>query len=218
VIGTRYARRRSASDSGLTLVELLVALALAALTMALLPGALRLGYRAWEAQGELEHASEASLALHAIEQRLAAALPVYEVEAESRAFSLVFRGTASMLEFVAATESGPAGGGLYRWRLTPAKADGTGLSLLIAPYAPGGAATPGETRVLSRAGSAVRFRYLGLASTEAREAQWQESWTRADAMPIAVEIRLEAAPESRVAARRVVVALRLAARGPVRTP
>ena len=210
--------RRLPRDAGLTLVELLVALALASLTMTLLPGALRLANRAWEAQAELERSSEVALALHAIEQRLASAQPVYEVDTRLRSVAVAFKGTATMLEFVSASESGPAGGGLYRWLLAPVDADRTGLSLYVHPYTAARTEAHGETRALLRSGASVRFRYHGLQGPDTRRAQWHSDWSRTDALPELVEIHVQALPQARIVERRHVVALRLVSHGSVRTP
>lgn len=200
------------SAAGFTLVELLVALALLALTVALLPGTLRLGARAWEARGELEQAGEVGLAFHAIEQKLLGALPIYESGGEAGGVGLAFRGDAQTLSFVAASENGPAGAGLYRWQLGPATGQTTGLLMGIGLHLAGAPATVGETRTLLRDGSAVRFRYRGAQPTGSEPAEWHEAWTRSDALPELVEMRIEGIAGSTRGQRRLLVAPRVGIR------
>ena len=117
---------RSGAQDGFTLIELLVGLALLALTVALMPGTLRLGSRAWETRSDLERLSELASGLAILEQRIAEASPAFERSATG-SIRVSFTGDSHTLDFVSPTEIGPAGAGVYRYRLEPhmhARADG----------------------------------------------------------------------------------------------
>ncbi len=204
--GAAYGR-----EAGFTLVELLVALALMALSVALLPGALRLGTRAWEAQTALERAGDAGLALHAVEHKLAAALPLQDLDPETGHLRFGFSGDQRRLYFLAASDNGPAGAGVYRWRLEPATASDTGLVLHISLHGARQGEAPVETRTLLREATPVRFRYFGPQPTEDATAQWHDAWDRTDALPLLVEMTIDNAGPQR-APRQLLVALRIGSR------
>ena len=198
-------------EAGFTLVELLVALALLALSVALLPGTLRLGTRAWEAQSELERASDAGLALHAVEHKLAAALPLQDLDPETGQLRFGFSGDARRLNFLAASDTGPAGAGVYRWRLEPATAADTGLVMHVSLHGAQQGEAGVETRTLLREATPVRFRYFGSQPTEDDNAQWRDAWERTDALPTLVELTIDSAGPQR-APRQMLVALRIGSR------
>jgi prepilin-type N-terminal cleavage/methylation domain-containing protein len=195
------------SEAGFALIEVLVALALLALAIALMPGALRLGTSAWEARSELDRASREGLALTLVERRIAEAMATYERD-ETGGIRIAFVGTEQALSFIAAGTSGPAGGGVYRHRLAASDPTGSGLSLAVSLYRPAdpAPAPPGtaETRILVPPPAQVKFRYFG-ALAPGSSPQWHEAWSRADAFPALVEITLTT-PAGK---RRSVVAPRL---------
>lgn len=196
------------SQAGFALIEMLVALALLALAIALMPGAFRLGARAWEARGDLERTSHSTQALTLIERRIAEAMAIYERD-DSGGIRVAFVGTDRTLSFIAAATNGPAGGGVYRYHLATAAASGTGLALRLSLYRPSEAepSAPAEARTLIAAPAEVRFRYFGQRETTSQP-QWHEAWSRPDAFPALVEITIT----TETSKRRSVVAPRLDAR------
>lgn len=203
-------REKKNGEAGFALIELLVALALLALAVTLMPGALRLGARAWEARNDLERASASALAMALVERRISEAMAIYERD-EAGGIRLAFVGTDRSLSFIAAAANGPAGGGVYRHRLGTGDATGAGLALAMRLYRP--AETDGrqqglsESRLLVASPATARFRYYGAIDTTSRP-QWHETWSRADAFPALVEIVLAESTGK----RRSVVAPRLDSR------
>ncbi len=207
-------------ENGFALIELLVGLALLAIAVTLMPGALRLGARAWEARGDLERASDVTLALAMLERRIAEASPVYERDATGRG-GVAFTGDSRTLTFVSPAENGPAGAGVYRHRLEPGATQGGGLLLRLSLFAPGageaGQPGGGETRLLIPEHATVRFRYFGLQRSDEQPEQpalpqWHDNWRRTDAFPSLVELTLAAGTGAPGVTRRMIVAPRLDAR------
>ena len=197
------------TDAGFTLLEMLVALALLALMLAAMPGALRLGVRALSVAGDLERGAARQAAMDFIEQRLVQASPIFEHRADGRA-RIAFRGAATSVAFVAPAASG-AMGGLYRFELKNT-IDAVGRNGIIATYAlyrPG--ADDPDDKVqrperLLMPDTAIAIRYFG-AATPRGEAQWNDAWETEENLPELVEVSFTAVPGE---ARRVMlVPLRL---------
>ncbi len=207
-------------QQGFALIELLVGLALLAIAVTLMPGALRLGAKAWEARGDLERASDVTLALAMLERRIAEASPVYERDATGKV-GVAFSGDSHALAFVSPAENGPAGAGLYRHRLEPGAPQGAGLKLRLSLFGPGageaGQQSDAETRLLIPEHATLRFRYFGMQQSDEQAQppllpQWHDNWRRTDAFPALVELTLSTATGASGITRRIVVAPRLDAR------
>jgi general secretion pathway protein J len=185
------------SESGFTLLELLVSLVLLALILSFVGGALRFGARAWEAAGALDRRASMGAVRTFLEQRLAEAMPVYEQDETGRV-RIAFSGRPQQLSFVSPSARGRAGAGLYRFSLTlqPVGRDtvtGTALALDQSLYQPEVVsqvvAAPEDGQVLLEDIAGIGLRYYG--RKEARSpAAWHSEWTRADALPELVEISL----------------------------
>ena len=102
----------SRSDSGYSLIELLISLSILALLLAMIPGTLRLGRRAWETPGQIDETPGAA-ALAFAERQLKSALPIFKRNAQGLQ-GLQFSGSEQSLSFVSELQSGPYGGGLYK--------------------------------------------------------------------------------------------------------
>lgn len=183
---------RLSRDAGLTLIELLVALALLALMMVALPGSLQLANRAWRTSAELTARPHDEATLRFVEQRLSEALPLQETNAEG-ARVMAFLGTATSLAFVAPLADGPAGGGLYRFEIAASVLEEGSIRqprLRITRFReaglPAGAATPTEERHLVSQPVSLALRYFGTPPGE-DTALWTTEWRHADKLPDAVE-------------------------------
>ena len=185
------ARRRH--QGGFMLIEVLIGLALLALTVALLPSGLRLGLKAWTSRGDLDRMEGLAMTVNALEQRISQALPLFERDKRG-GVRVLFEGDHSTLSFVGPVETGPAGSGLFHARLAPhsSSADGAGLTIELSPYA----AQPPERRaaptlhVVAGADVVFRYRYFGVFKSGAAP-QWHTSWQRANELPMLVEVTAE---------------------------
>src|SRR5687767_8069113 len=110
-------------QSGFTLIELLVSLALLAVIMAFIPGTLRIGQRVWEKDEAIERRAALSTFRRYLEQRLAEAIPIHARDGEA-GLRIEFTGRPDRVAFIAPAETGPAGGGVYRFSLR--RVEGTG--------------------------------------------------------------------------------------------
>ncbi len=180
--------RTTRGEAGFSLIELLVALSLFALVMALLPGAFHTGRRGWETAGALDRRASDDAAVDFVRQRLAEAAPLYESDASGRKRQ-VFLGLPDAVMFVAPAASGPDGGGLYRYTLTLRLAEAqteTALILTITPFGRTAAAAVRERRLLSAPG-VLSLRYFGTIE-DGQPPGWTGMWPRDDRLPQLVEL------------------------------
>jgi prepilin-type N-terminal cleavage/methylation domain-containing protein len=195
----------SRSQAGFALLEVLVSLVLLAVVLAMLPGTLRAGQRAWETAGQQSEVQNHATGLDVIARRLESAMPVFErlPNGLSRA---AFAGTETAVSWVTSLPDGPSGGGLYKMSLG-AKAQGGGetqaLLLTMVPFGRNG--PPTETVIADRIG-ALGFRYATSAQGKGALAQWQSTWGEREGLPTHIEllVRPVRGTDSRVDQRRVV--------------
>lgn len=188
------AKRPSNSDDGFALSELLISLTILALLLAMLPGTLRLGKRAWETPGALAD-TPAVAALTFAGQHLKRALPVFETSSAGLP-RLAFSGTERGVRFIAELATGPRGGGLYRISIgSDAAASRPGVHLALYRGSSDGTEMAAEQRDLSSAFDQLQFRYFG-APAPGEPAQWQAAWDRQDRLPDLVDVVATSVPGS----------------------
>src|SRR4030081_3641536 len=105
----RAARRRS-GERGLTLIELLLALAILAVLTGFLAGGLSIGRRAFDADRSSGISAETDKAIQAVSSLIASALPV-PANTASRKSGIVFDGRQATLSFVGLSEGRALRGG-----------------------------------------------------------------------------------------------------------
>lgn len=196
---TARAIRSRYGTAGFTLVEMLVTLVLLALLATYLPQAYRIVRQTWLASAALNEETSEQNARIFIAARLAEAMPLFE--RKSGGDEVAFSGKGDELTFVALSPRGPAGSGIYRFRLYRGS-DGKGTgALLVAiwPYdtgtAPDSAADDKpapDVHSLMSGVSSFDVRYFGRPAPRERPV-WQAAWTRVDALPDLVELTVRRA-------------------------
>jgi len=201
-------------EAGFSLMEMLVSLVILALILAFLPGAFRLARQIWTATAVLDRDAGRDSGLDFLETRLAEAMPLFE-PAKSGLVNVLFAGSNDALSFVAPSRNGPAGGGLYRYRIElRANAGGQTSSLVVqvAPYLgpvpAGGSAPDAEEQVLADDVAGAEFRYFGRHELR-QAASWQGQWKRTDALPDLVQLTLQRRRAGGITNRVITTELRL---------
>jgi prepilin-type N-terminal cleavage/methylation domain-containing protein len=183
------------SDSGFTLLELLLALALAALLMAAMPGAIRLGTQALNQAEVLSEDAADRAALDFVVERLTETMVLYERAADGR-LKAAFYGEANAIGFVAAAMMDPAHetpAGVFLMELGLADA-GNGSRRLMLRWQPfrSGPKDLGvirQERELLGNVAGLSFRYFGAPSARIAAA-WSDVWTGVETVPEMVEMQV----------------------------
>jgi general secretion pathway protein J len=182
----RAAHRRR-GEQGLTLIELLLALAILAVLTGFLAGGLSIGRRAFDADRSSEIRGETDAAIQAVSSLIASALPV----SANPKSGIVFDGRQVSLTFVGLSEGRALRGGPHMIVL---RRNGRNLVVDVvrsAPEAAGGAAVPPPTRVVALSGVRdIRFSYFG-SMTASGPPGWQTQWFRAERLPDLVSIQID---------------------------
>lgn len=192
------ARRRLRADDGFTIMELLVALAILALVVAMIPQALRMSGQATAMSARVERQDEIAAVRQVIESRLRGTLAL--VERDGSATALLFTGRADSIRFVSSSPTGPAGGGVYVYRIEPASdaaADGATTLVQSLYRSRPGPDDPVWSRKLLPPRTRVSFRYFG-TDTGAKAPAWTPAWRRRDALPQLIEVVFEDVREGRI--------------------
>lgn len=196
--------RPGARAKGFSMLELLLALGIAAGALVTVSGGLRIGLGAWQ-QGERRTAEldrERGLVL-ALERALTGAFPYQFTGAGESPTRLLFEGRPDRLAFVTLTPPlPPAAPAAFSAVGVSVEAEGLALRQQVLPNRLALDHLPSV--VVDRATTAVRFRYLGQDP-----GTWQDTWdtTRDEGLPRAVEITLVAGASARRAARTFTVPL-----------
>ena len=184
---------------GFTLIEILIAMTLLGLLMAMLFGGLRLGTRAWEAS-DARSAELARLeAVHGfIRRALTGAYPLLRTETGGAKRRIAFTGGAEAVEFTALMPAHFGVGGFYTITLAVEDgADGARLIFRRQLYRPGDEETPPpppagdeeKEKVLLDGISKAAFSYFG-ATDEDETPAWRDEWRDQKTLPDLVRLGL----------------------------
>jgi general secretion pathway protein J len=188
--------RTPARVRGLTLVEMMVALAILGMMATVALGGLRLGVRTWETVGQrVETESRAQIVRSFLRRTLSQTTAVLEAGTNNRPRPL-FDGDGESLSLVAPLADHLGLGGLQRLELRVEDMrsdDGGRLVLTRVPYDPQGSegvsADEPERHVLLDGLEAARFDYLRDPGDGTRE--WSGSWADEPKLPLAVRLSVE---------------------------
>lgn len=194
-------------DSGFTMLELLVALALFALLLAALPATLQMGRRAAQTATALDRTAADTVAIGFVRERIAEALPLMQRD-DKGALRIAFRGEANSLTFVSPVVDGPMGSGLFLAELGSRAVNEDHAALVMAwrPFTPVANATAlSSERVLIPDISQFAIRYFGYQAGNGRR-EWSERWADNRELPELVELSMTS-PGATGLEHRVVVAI-----------
>jgi general secretion pathway protein J len=197
-------RGGQAAEHGFTLLELLAAITLLGLLMAVLFGGLRLGARVWEtADARLDASTRIQIVQDFVRQRLAETLPLEALALEAAQgsdFAPLFQGTTQAVRFAGLMPAN-LGAGLYLMDLVllaSGEADGSGnLVLRWRPfdlYDQTVAEVEPEERVLVENIEGLELAYFGTNNPE-QPPEWREGWERQPELPRLIRIRVHFAED-----------------------
>lgn len=202
---------------GITLVEMIIALAILGMMATLALGGLRLGVRTWDTVGHrVETESRTQIVRAFLRRTLSQATAVLEA-GDRRQPRALFEGGRESLTLVAPLAEYLGLGGLQRLELTVEDQGDAGqrqLVLIRTPYLPSGDDAVGasddepERHVLLKGAAEIRFEYLRDAGDGTRE--WMGRWMDEPTLPVAVRLIVET-PEPRPPWPELVVPLRITA-------
>jgi general secretion pathway protein J len=199
---TRAAHRRQ-GEQGLTLIELLLALAILAVLTGFLAGGLSIGRRAFDADRTGEISAETDGAIQAITTLIGSALPVRGNTADLKS-GVKFEGRQETLSFVSLSEGRSLRGGPHTVRLRRSGGDLVVDVMGAAPEPAGSAVGPVPTRVVVLSGVRdIRFSYFGGVNS-AGPSGWQAQWLGAEGLPALVSIQIDFEDARRNEPARVV--------------
>jgi len=184
----RRAGRRRRGEQGLTLIELLLALAILAVLTGFLAGGLSIGRRAFDADRASGVSGETDAAIQAISSLIGSALPAPAGTANPKS-GIIFDGRQATLSFMGLSEGRALRGGPHMIRLRR-----SGMDLVVDVVGSASAADSAgvaPTRVVALSGVRdIRFSYFGSANP-AGAPGWQAQWVRAERLPDLVSIQID---------------------------
>lgn len=185
-------------QTGFTLLELIMAMALAAMVVALLGGGLNIIVRDWQRSTQvLDEKLDNSLVLLQIERAFQGAFTHLYMHPKEKRRYILFEGEQDQVTWVS-TASPQRQAGLYAWQIEPGK-DKQGIQLRVVP-----AFADDPSRRLKKAEPMllfedyqVRFEYLDIdprgQHTEFEKTEWLEKWSaeKRQSLPYAVRMTLQ---------------------------
>jgi len=206
---------RDVPESGFTLLELLVAMALAAIISAILLNGISSTHRLWTHVQRFHVAEEIETGAQRLREMLSTARVAYVADATDRPARLLFDGRPDELTFVTLSEGYAFQGGLMRVRLSqaPSTDEPNGRSVLLhtAVFRANAAAmTDVPPPSVFRSIISFQLRYFGRANP-GEPLKWRSDWLGKKYLPRLIEAQLTFRDGAQVREIELPVELRHAA-------
>ncbi len=180
---TRPDETEGHDQSGFTLAEMLVALALLGLMSAFALTSLNTLGEVKRVEARIDGRSDVEAVQRHLQQIIADTRVVFDSDDLGQQ-KISFSGTPSSLKIITVLDDRFERGGLYRLDYSFAASE---LKLDYALYRPLKSARASKTEILLQNVASLSFRYFGPAENGG-VSQWQKSWSTADQLPLAIEV------------------------------
>lgn len=191
ICDSTQAAHSESGQSGFTLVELLIALALFSLLVTVLFNNVQFGLQAWKhASARAEYVQHMMASQDLLRRMIGDIYPLYAIDATTGP-RIDFDGSKDVLSFLANAPISANTGGRFRFNLFVERRSGEDdLVLSSIPELALSQDTPMATRsVLLTDIEHADFSYFGLLAGE-RNPQWSDSWSKRSEMPALVRVRV----------------------------
>ena len=183
----RCAHRKYVRQSGFTLIETLVALALLSLMTVFATGAITLMSRARQVETKISERSNLEAVERHLTQTLSDMRTLFAVSPDQRT-KLVFEGGHDSITFVAQLSDRLERGGLYKLRYV---VDDSGRFILnYQIFRPNESVVTPKSELLLPGVKRVGFWYFG-APEKGAPSIWSDTWPRKDNLPRGISVKLE---------------------------
>ncbi len=178
---------------GFTLIEVIIAMTLLSIMMALLFASMRISSESWQkGEAKIADVNNVAVVYQFFQQHLTTAKPLWDDFSEENK-SLSFQGHKQSLQFVSSfpASAKKSGSQLFSLKLLSEK-DENYIQVSIKPFFPaikGEEWKPEEVTLLNHVKD-ISFSYLNVDETQP-EGFWQDEWFNMEAMPRLVKIKIE---------------------------
>lgn len=201
----------SRDDDGFTLVEVLLALALASLLLVAVFDSARVTMEGWRSgMARAADLEEASIVRNIIRRMLSNSYPMYQKNGSDERWT-AFDGSTGSVSFLAGSPAVLDDGGLYRMSIAVEQRDSRKDVILSSELelAREGFAKR-ETTTLLKGVEEFELAYFGLSPSDHSQ-QWHGSWTKRNEMPTLVRVRWQYPPDDRRRSEELLVSPKIVA-------
>jgi general secretion pathway protein J len=188
---------KTSGPNGFTLIEVLIAMTLLGVMVALLFSSLKIAAESWNAgESKIAKVNQKAVVYQFFKRHLTAIRPLPSLDMEQNfeaGSQQVFQGFPQAVRFVAALPASSARKGLQVFNLALDPADSSLLTVRLTPYRQSDDDSKTEQPViLLQHILEIKFSYFG-KTEDIAELQWRDEWLIADRLPslIKVSIRLD---------------------------
>jgi general secretion pathway protein J len=206
----RKALPRAKSNSGFTLIEVLIAMTLLSIMVVLLFSSMRICAQSWEkGENKITDVNEVAVVYNFFQRHLSLAIPLSNdalaqgnvnaagqpQAAENGSKTLSFQGKKQFLQFVSVFPASAGRSGMQLFSIRPQQQDGEQvINVTLTPFFPTaeGEEWRPEEVVLLRHVSDFTLAYFGKAEGESASS-WHDEWLEKDVLPQLVKVSISTA-------------------------